>query len=87
MGYYINKINDQRLPDKGKADFILKNIPGSKTISEPDVFKDDIVCVVYNRHFDAAGYAYDSDEMNAFKYPDGRNKTWMIVPNAKKYAE
>lgn len=89
MGYYINEI-DEKLPPsngKGKVKFILDNIPGSKIIDTPKEWKEDIVCVVENSRFDAAAYAYSPEELNVFKTPDGRRKTWMIVPDAKTHAK
>ncbi len=80
MGYYINKINNKTLPPNGKANFLLRE--GAKIAPTPITFQENLVCVVENFHFDAAGYAYSKEEMDVFLKPDGRNKTWLIVPDA-----
>ena len=88
MGRYINELADgTRLPAKGKAEFLFKNVNGSILMGEPKEFEENLVCVVSNGAFDAAGYAYSEDEMNEFKRPDGRHKWWMIVPGAKELAK
>lgn len=87
MGKYINAINGIALPAKGKAGAIKQLIPGTFEIEEPSAWEEDIVCVVNNQIFDAAGYAYDAGELDAFKYPTPRQRTWLHVPNAKQYAK
>ena len=51
------------------------------------LFEPNMVVVVNNGDFEAAGYAYDEREYNRFCRPDGRQKTYMIYPKAKQYAE
>lgn len=97
MGYYINHTADgKKLPQTGKAAFILANIEGSKIIPRPEKFEADLVCIVENeknawsKQFDAAGYAFSALEMNHFLRPDSgkqRPRTWMIVPGAKDLAK
>jgi hypothetical protein len=83
MGYYINEINGESLPATGKAQFLIKN--GATRVTDL-VFQENLVCVVENLMFDAAGYAFSKNEMDAFNDPnDYRRKTWLIVPNAKFY--
>ena len=50
----------------------------------PVKFQPNLVCVVENFGFDAAAFAYSEREMQEFLTPDGRNKTWLIVPDADK---
>lgn len=97
MGYYINSIEievdekgDTRtayLPAKDKADFLL-NYAGARQLPRcPDQWCENLVCVVENGTFDAAGYAFDEREMRSFNYgDDGRRRSWLIVPNAAKLA-
>lgn len=87
MGKYINTIDGIPLPAKGKAEAIAQLVPGTYKIEEPTEWEEDIVCVVNNQIFDAAGYAYDPGELDAFKYPTPRQRTWLHVPNAKLYAK
>ncbi len=81
MGYYINQINGKMLPAKGKGDFLLEN--GATEIFGKVTFCENLVCVVENVFFDAAGYTYSEFEMEHFMNPvDNRPKRWFIVPNA-----
>lgn len=85
MGYYINQINGKILPTKNKAQFLLEN--GAKKIEGDLKFQENLVCVVENFLFDAAGFAYSEMEMDSFNNPyDKRPKTWLIVSDAAKLA-
>lgn len=85
MGYYINQINGKILPAKDKANFLIEN--GAIKVEGKLEFQENLVCVVENFLFDAAGYAYCEFEMDAFNSPyDNRKKTWLIVPNAAELA-
>ena len=86
MGYYINKINNKDLPAKNKANFLIQN--GATKINEPIEFQENLVCVVENFFFDAAGYIFSQEELKAFNDPeDQRPKTWLIVPDADILSE
>lgn len=88
MGFYINAINGKEAPSRRKVEFILQNAPGAKVIEPPTEWQQGLVCVVHNGAFDAAGYAYNEDEMRVFLAPDydlQRPRTWLLVPNAKEY--
>lgn len=80
MGYYINNIGTTF---KEKVDNLVRDY-NAEIIPEPTEFKDNLVCVVNNGLFAAAGYTYDQMEMDEFKSPDPRPKKWLIVPNADK---
>ena len=84
MGYYINEINGKSLPARGKATALLN--AGAKKLAGPVVFQPDLVCVVENGVFDAAGFAYSESEMRQFLINDERPKTWLIVENASKWS-
>lgn len=82
MGYYVNQdSNGQEAPPLGKVNFLERD--GAMVIPEPVEWKEGIVCVVDNGPFEAAAYAYSESEMNEFKAPDGRPKTWLFYPAAK----
>lgn len=75
MGYYVNPAN------MTKEDWLLKN--GKRVIGAPtkNIENDHVaVCLVNNGPFSAAGIAYCQEELEAFKYPDGRMKDWFYVP-------
>lgn len=85
MGYYINKINGKVLPAKEKAKFLIEN--GATKVEGKVEFKENLVCVIENFLFDAAGYVFSESEMEEFNSPyDNRPKTWLIVPNAAELA-
>lgn len=87
MGYYINEMpNGDPLPHKGKADKLL-TIEGAEETKVPTEWNDNIVCVVDNVIFEAAGYAFCKEELAVFARPDGRPKRWLYVPNAKSLAK
>lgn len=87
MGYYINEINGEEAPNKGKADFILARAYDAQLLPAPPTeWQEGLVCIVDNGVFDAAGYAYDENEMQAFLRPDSgkqRPRQWLLVPEAK----
>jgi hypothetical protein len=85
MGLYINQLRDGRpLPAQNKARFLIENA-GATVIDVPKSESDwraNMVCVVENGPFDAAGYAWTPREMMDFAHPtDHRRKTWLIVPD------
>lgn len=86
MGRYIDKINGYPAPAKGKVNFIEKHIAGVKNLGSetPERFCQNLVCVMDNGAFEAAGYAFNEREFQAFARPDGRHKTWLIVPFAEQ---
>lgn len=87
MGYYINKMPAGILPDQGKVEFLIKHA-NAKVIEPPTRgWTDNLVCVAHNPNFDAAAYAFNEEEMKVFLRPDGRRKTWLLVPNAKELAK
>jgi len=82
MGFYINhNSNGVSLPARDKADYLI--LDGGTEISEPKQWVPNLVCVVENEMFDAAGYVYSEDELIAFTNPhDYRPKQWIIYPRA-----
>jgi len=81
MGYYINKINGNVLGSsfEEKCNGLLEN--GASEVSG-DEFTEDLVVVVDNGLFAAAGYAFSEREYEVFSSPDPRRKRWFIVPEA-----
>lgn len=60
---------------------------GATRIPKPSEFKADLVCVVDNGYFQAAGYCYSQGEFNAFTEPsDHRPKTWLLYQHAQQTA-
>ena len=81
MGYYIDKINGEVLGAsfEEKCQVLMKN---GAVPTTGNMFEKDLVCVVDNGMFAAAGYAFSENEYNVFKRNDGRRKRWYIVPDA-----
>ena len=85
MGYYIQG------PNKSKAQYIVSEYDG-KIVPAPEKFSDvpadkAIICVVDNGPFEAAAFAYDEREFDAFKGDenghDRRPRKWVIMDRAK----
>lgn len=83
MGFYIETATLQ-----GKAEVIAREY-GGQIVPKPASFADvpagkGLVCVVQNGLFDAAGFAFDEREFEAFTEPgDHRSKTWVLMDYEK----
>ena len=81
MGYYINEDSKGNpLPTVNKKTALL-NDGATETDS---TFKENLICLVDNGMFEAAGYCYSQEERDVFARPDGRNKKWFTHPLAKE---
>ncbi len=87
MGKYLNV--DSRGGSLGTSyqQKLSRLIADGAIVVSPKDFQDDLVCVVDNGIFAAAGYAYDEREFEDFNRPDGRPKTWLVYPYAKDLAQ
>lgn len=70
---YINSVNGVSLPNRNKAQELINRANGIiiPTPKSKDDFVEDMVCVMNNGLFEAAGYAYSPEEMMVFANPDG----------------
>lgn len=85
MGKYINKTSTGKgLSAFGKARELIAD--GAKMVSD-ESYQENMICVVENGMFEAAGYAFCEAEYEAFKRPDGRPKIWLVHPLASELAE
>lgn len=90
MGYYINQdSNGKALPTKGIFKALIEDggseIETNFAGGASSGFKENLVCVVNNGNYEAAGYCYDIDEYRAFSDPnDFRLKRWLTHPKAKE---
>jgi hypothetical protein len=78
MGYYIQG------PSLGKAKHLVDNhgaIVVGRVSKLSEVNDDTAVVVVVNNGgvFDAAAYAFNQQELDAFNLPDGRPKTTLLM--------
>lgn len=90
MGKYINVIGATPMGTSFESKCELIEINGGTKIPRPTKdtqWQEDMVCVVDNGPFAAAGYAYDKREMHDFAYPDGRTKQWYLLKYASKWAD
>ena len=84
MGYYIDSTKNGALNPKGKVQDLI-NYENAIIVNQPINFDDylnyALICVVDNGPFEAAGYAFDKEEFEAFNYSknDFRPKTWLIM--------
>ena len=89
MGYYINQNSKgEPLPASGKVKALIDD--GAELVERELIgyFQPNLVCVVDNGMFEAAGHAYSEDEMKAFSSPhDDRQKTWLTYDHAEKLAQ
>jgi len=77
MGCYVNPTNES------KEEFLARE---GRRVSVQDAAITETempVCLVDNGFFKAAAVGYCEDEIAAFANPDGRPKTWFMVPQAK----
>lgn len=88
MGKYINNTSDgKELSALGKASALISD-GAELLVYEPKEWEEGLVCVVANGPFDAAAYAYNKAEMEAFQDPsDERPKVWLRHPRAKELAK
>ena len=82
MGKYVNvNLKGNPLMARGKATQLVQS--GAERIEEPSKFDQHpgkaVLCVVENGPFDAAAFAYNQSELEEFKRPDGRAKSWLTV--------
>jgi len=83
MGYYINKDSKGLpLPAKGKAKALISD--GAKMTDA--TYKENLICVVENLLFDAAGYMFSEQEFRYFK-ETSPPKIWLVHEKAKELAE
>lgn len=88
MGKYINFTSKGALkPDFDSKCASLIEDGAVKLSTQPKTFQDNLVCVVDNGMFAAAGYCYDEQEFEEFTYSkDTRTKAWFIWDKVKQYA-
>jgi hypothetical protein len=84
MGYYINKTSKGvELPNAHKADYLI--LDGATEVKAE--FQPNLICVIENGPFDAAGFIYSKQEFEYFTDPrDNRPKRWLVHPKAAELA-
>ena len=86
MGYYI-KTEEETGEHHGKSKFIVEKYAG-RIVTEAEacqvVDSEGVIVVCDNGMFEAAGFAFDQGEFNAFTNPDdARRKTFVVIDREK----
>lgn len=85
MGYYIDSDSEGNNIGTSFSEKVASlEVDGATLIEEPTEFKEDLVVVVDNGMFAAAGYVFSEKEMNAFLEIGDRIKQWFIYKHAKE---
>ena len=90
MGKYVERNSFGRL-SSGYVDKLKELVlDGASVISgTPSEWTTDLICVVDNGPWAAAGYCYDEKEFkrwtDSFANGDTRRHIWMIYPKVKEY--
>ena len=85
MGRYVNQTSKGPLGSSftEKCKGLIED--GAIRIS-PTGFQENLVCVVDNFVFAAAGYAYDEEEFKVFNSGgDGRKKQWFVYEKVEQF--
>jgi hypothetical protein len=87
MGYYINQ-DSRGLPiGSSAAEKTRSLVADGATIISGNEFVPNMVCVINNGAFGAAGYCFDEQEYKNFNHPtDNRTKVWLQYEHAKDLA-
>lgn len=86
MGKYINEDSRGLSLGTTASQKVQSLIADGAVRISGDNFVPNMVCVVDNGYFGAAGYCYDEHEYNQWKYPDNRQKAWLQYEHAEKLA-
>lgn len=87
MGKYINQTSAGLIgPTANQKCTALIN-DGAVEIEQPEQWEQNLVCVVDNGMFAAAGFCFDEREFRVFTSPgDYRPKRWFIWEPVEQYA-
>lgn len=87
MGRYVNKtsLSSMGVSFVSKCNALLND--GAVKIEAPKTFQENLVCVMDNGFFAAAGYADSEREMQQFLSPDGRTKQWFIWDKVNDFVD
>lgn len=84
MGYYINEDSKGNSLGRTFQDKATNLVLDGAVKTDGQKFEENLICVVDNGPFAAAGYCYDENEYRVFSHPDPRPKIWLVHPKAKE---
>lgn len=87
MGKYVNHTTNGPLGPSftEKCKGLIED--GAVKISQPTEFQENLVCVVNNGPFAAAGYVYNESEFSSFNVKsDDRPKQWFVWEKVEQFA-
>jgi len=88
MGKYINETSKGDILGTSFADKIKGLVEDGAEETHATKFEPNLVCVVDNGMFAAAGHAHDEAEYNQFKnHTGGRSTRWFLYPHAEALAK
>lgn len=80
MGYYIETTVSKN-KTKWLCEHALGEIQSNAEVAADNATNNKIpICVMDNGPFEAAGIAFNYEELQAFAYPDSRRKQWLLLP-------
>jgi hypothetical protein len=87
MGRYINQTSIEKMGTSAESKISALLNDGAKEVPQPTKWVPNLVCVVDNGIFAAAGYCDSPSEYTAFTYAgDTRPKRWFIWDKAEQFA-
>ena len=86
MGKYINSIEGESLGTSFQKKCQVLQSKGAVKVDGKTYTPGNMVIVVDNGFFAAAGYAYSEQEWKYFQNTNGRPFQWYLLENAEQYA-
>ncbi len=87
MGKYINQTSKGFVGTSANEKALSLIQDGAQAIPQPKTFIANLVCVIDNGIFGAAGYIYNEGEFRVFADPtDTRLKKWFIWDKVEQFA-
>lgn len=87
MGYYVESNSKGHILSASFNNKVKELIEDGAKQVDGSKFEPNLICVVDNGSFAAAGYAFSEQEYEVFKHPDGRRKAWLVHPLAAKLSD
>jgi len=87
MGKYVDQTTKGQVGASFEAKCKALLEDGAIIVPKPDKFIPNLVCVIDNGYFGAAGYMYSESEFKKFADPsDTRPKRWFVWDKVEQFA-